>query len=167
MSTDATTPRAIPQPETPLPPPAADSSAFPDDPGVLKQMLIEVLRELRKTQRRADEAENRLDAYLRQRYGPRPEPVNPLQPPLFPEMLEAPAPPTPEEHAPPAEKQNRRGQQKPHGRRRPAKNLRREPRRHELTAAERLCPECGTERQEIGVETTAQYAARAVSSGWA
>jgi transposase len=35
--------------------------------------------------------------------------------------------------------------------------LRREERRYELTTAERLCPECGHERQEIGVDTTSQY----------
>ena len=45
----------------------------------------------------------------------------------------------------------------PHGRRRPARELRHEPRRYELTTAERLCPECGQTRQEIGVETSRQY----------
>ena len=39
----------------------------------------------------------------------------------------------------------------------PPRELRHEPRRYELTTAERLCPECGHERQEIGVETTRQY----------
>ena len=35
--------------------------------------------------------------------------------------------------------------------------LRREEQRYELTAAERLCPACGSTRPEIGVETTSQY----------
>jgi len=43
------------------------------------------------------------------------------------------------------------------GRRRPARELRREERRYELTVAERLCPACGHERREIGVETSKQY----------
>jgi hypothetical protein len=35
--------------------------------------------------------------------------------------------------------------------------LRREPRRYELPTLERLCPECGVLRDEIGVQTTEQY----------
>ncbi len=39
----------------------------------------------------------------------------------------------------------------------PARELRREQRRYELTALERLCPECGDMRREIGVLSTEQY----------
>jgi transposase len=35
--------------------------------------------------------------------------------------------------------------------------LRRQEKRYELTAAERLCPDCGQDRQSIGIETTEQY----------
>jgi len=155
MSTDAPATLTAPLPETP--PPTADTSALPDDLAVCQQMIAELLRELRKTRRDKEAVQQRLDALLRRLYGPRPEPVNPNQPLLFPEVLDAPSPPT-EETAPPAEENtSRRGKQKPHGRRRPAKNLRREQRRYQLTAAELLCPECGGTRQEIGVETTEQY----------
>jgi len=66
----------------------------------------------------------------------------------------SPVPPVP----PPADDPPaRRGKCKPHGRRRPPAHLRREPRRYELTEAERRCPECGHDRCEIGVETTEQY----------
>ena len=65
----------------------------------------------------------------------------------------SPAPPPPPDEPPPSP----RRQSKPHGRRRPAPDLRREPRRYELTPAERLCPECGSARAEIGVESTTQY----------
>jgi transposase len=94
-----------------------------------------------------------MDALLR----PRTKPDNPDQPSLFPELngsAESAEPPQP---APPQEPPTRRGQCKPHGRRRPSRQLRREPARHELTSAERLCPGCGQERREIGVETTEQY----------
>jgi transposase len=94
-----------------------------------------------------------LDALLR----PRPTPVNPDQLLLFTDpqddtsLSQPPAPPPVED--PPS----RRGKTKPHGRRRPPRDLRREAKRHELTATERLCPDCGHERAEIGVETTEQY----------
>jgi transposase len=139
-------------------PPALDTTALPDDTAVLKQMIAELLRELRRERRDRHEVQQRLDALLRRLYGPRPERLNPDQALLFPEPdtpLPAPTPPAP---PPPDEPEpSRRGRCKPHGRRRPARSLRREPRRYELTAAERLCPECGRERQEIGVESTAQY----------
>jgi transposase len=127
-------------------------ASLPDDLGVLKQMIAELLRALRQRDRDLDETRRRLDALLR----PRPGPVNPDQPSLFAEPeTPCPTPPTPlpAEEAP----ANRRGQCQPHGRRRPPREMRREPKRHELTAAERLCPDCGHERREIGVETTAQY----------
>ncbi len=127
-------------------------TALPDDLGVLKQMIAELLRALRQRDRDLDETRRRLDALLR----PRPTPANPDQPSLFPEAeTVSPVPPAP---APvPEEPASRRGQCKPHGRKRPPRELRREPKRHELTAAERLCPDCGKERREIGIETTEQY----------
>lgn len=134
--------------------PPLDPSALPDDPAILKQMIAELLRELRRTRRDQAEVQQRLDALLRRLYGPRPEPSHPDQPLLFAETALPEPPPTP---TPDAETTHRRGRSKPHGRRRPARTLRREPRRYELTAAERLCPECHGERQEIGVETASQY----------
>jgi transposase len=127
-------------------------AALPDDLGVLKQMIAELLRALRNERRDRQEVQQRLDALLR----PRPAPVNPDQPSLFPETeAVSPAPPIP---APvPEEPASRRGQCKPHGRKRPPREMRREPKRHELTATERLCPDCGHERREIGVEKTEQY----------
>lgn len=144
MSTEAKHPSS-----TPAPPPL-DTSALPDDPSVLKQMIAELIRELRRSRRNETELQQRLDALLRHRQ--RLEPTNPNQPLLFPEEAVPEPPPPPTDEA----KTSRRGQCKPHGRRKPSRELRREERRYELTAAERLCPECGTQRQEIGVETTEQ-----------
>jgi transposase len=146
MSTDAT------PPITPPLPPTVDTSALPDDPAVLKQMIAELIRALRSERRDKEAVQQRLDALLRRYYAPRPD--NPNQPLLFPqpEPEEVPAPP------PSEEKPERRGKtSKPHGRRRPPRELRHEARRYELTPAERLCPECGHERQEIGVETSCQF----------
>lgn len=134
-----------------------DTSALPDDPLVLKQMIAELLCELRTTRRQGEQLQARLDALLKRLYGPRPERPHADQPLLFADE-EPPAAATPPE-MPPIEEDlpKRRGQCKPHGRRRPSSQLRLEYRRYELTAAERLCPECGHDRREIGVETTKQY----------
>src|SRR5271155_3089907 len=149
MGTDALPPTS--------PPPAVDTSSLPDDPAVLKQMIAELIRALRSERRDKEALQGRLDALLRRLYGPRPGPIDPNQPLLFAQSPaeEVPQPPPP----PPSEDQSKqRGQtNKPHGRRRPARELRREERRYDLTVAERLCPACGHERREIGVETSKQY----------
>jgi transposase len=141
-----------------IPPPSSlpDATALPDDSTVLKQMVVELLRALRQERRGREEIQARLDSFLRRLYGPRPDPANPDQPTLFPED-DVPAPPPPALPPPDEEKTTKRSQSKPHGRQRPARNLRREEKRYELTAAERLCPDCGHERQQIGVEITEQY----------
>lgn len=133
---------------------ALNTAALPDDTVLLKQMIDELLQALRRERHDREEVQQQLDALLQRLYGPRPAPTNPDQGTLFPDEP-APAPPP----APPEDDSaKQRGKSnKPHGRRRPEPNLRREPRRYELTVAERLCPDCGTTRQEIGVETTNQY----------
>ena len=160
----------LPSPATPPTPPSLatsssiDAAALPDDPGVLKQMIAELLRELRRARRDRESIQQRLDALLRRLHGPRPTPDNPQQQSLFPNLLDSdnplspePTPASPPPAAPADDPPSRRGKSKPHGRRQPPAHLRREPRRYELTAAERACPECGQERREIGVETTEQY----------
>jgi transposase len=88
MSTDAPTPK--PAPGIPV-----DTSALPDDPAVLKQMIAELIRALRQSRRDQEAVQQRLDALLRRLYGPRPESVNPQQPLLFPQDSAVPAPPAP------------------------------------------------------------------------
>jgi len=132
------------------------TAPLPDDPAVLKQMIAELLRELRQTRRDKEDVERRLNALLQRYYGPRPTSLAPHQSLLFPDALEAPPPPA-AERADAAASEPPKKTARPHGRRRPAKELRRQQRRYELTPAERLCPECGHERQEIGAEVTQQY----------
>ena len=153
VSTDATTPRsssaAAAQPATVRS--VIDPAKLPDDTVVLKQMIVELLTARQRDRRDLAALQQRLDALLQR--GRRMDVVDPNQPLLFPELAEpepAAAPPPDTEPAP------RRRRSKPHGRRRPSPSLRREARRYELTLLERLCPECGVERQEIGVEATDQ-----------
>ena len=115
-------------------------------------MIVELIAAAQRDRRDLAELQQRLDALLQR--GRRLESVDPNQPLLFPEMTEPAVTPAP----PPVEEQSHRhGKRHRHGRRRPSRELRHEPRRYELTAAERLCPECGAERQEIGVEATKQF----------
>jgi transposase len=146
---------------TPSSPPL-DPSALPNDLSVCHRMIAELLRALRTERRDRQGLQQRLDALLRRLHGPRPTPDNPQQQSLFPNLLDSDNPvspePTPPPPAAPAEEPaSRRGKSKPHGRRQPPAHLRREPHRHELTEAERRCPECGQGRGEIGVEITLQY----------
>ena len=153
-----TEPKA-PATPTAAPPASAtiNTEALPDDPMVLKQMIAELIRALRHERRDREDIQQRLDALLTRLYGPRPDRTNPAQGSLFGEAdATLPTPPPPVGAPMEEEKPSRRGQCQPHGRRRPPRHLREEARRHELTSAERLCPECGQERQEIGIETTPQ-----------
>jgi transposase len=155
MSTDATIPATTPSLAPPQPT-ALDPSKLPDDPTVLKQMIIELVAALRQERHGREDVQQRLDALLQRLYGRRPDVFDPNQPLLFPDMA------TPDPAAPPATEPektppSRRGKSQRHGRRRPAANLRRVERRYELTAAERLCPDCGEPRQEIGVASSSQF----------
>jgi transposase len=148
MSTDANQPKP--------PPTSVNVAALPDDPAVLKDMIAELLRALRNERRDREGLQRRLDALLRRYYERRPDDPNQLL--LFADINEsAPAESPPDEPPPAEEETSKRGKCKPHGRRRPARELRREERRYELAPLERACPECGGQRQEIGVETTSQY----------
>jgi transposase len=155
MSTDVPPPASNSVRPAPVSPPAE----LPDDPAVLKQMIAELLKALQRERRDRHDLQHRLDALLRRLYGPRPTPTNPDQPRLFSDAptSDAPGPPPPPSEPVMETPPSGRGSSRPHGRRRPPANLRREPRRYELTTSERRCPDCGHNRREIGIETTEQY----------
>src|ERR1700748_3112043 len=87
-----------PTPEVSLP----DATApLPDDPGVLQQMIRELLDVLRRTRHENEQLQHRLDLLLRRLYGPRTERFDPNQPLLITDAFE-PATPDPAEVSPPA-----------------------------------------------------------------
>jgi transposase len=140
-------------------PPAAvpsDASSLPDDPAVLKAMLVELLALLRDSRRESAQLRARLDQLLRRLYGPRAERFDPSQPLLFadPETAAAPAapPPPPPPPTPESPAAARRG----HGRQQLPRHLPRQQRVYELSAVERACPCCGQERPVIGREISEQ-----------
>src|SRR5580704_15552914 len=103
MSTNAPIP-VVPAAPTTLST-STDTTLLPDDPTVLKQMIAELLRELRRERRDREGVQQRLDALLRRLYGPRQTPDNPQQPSLFPvldsDTTESPEPlPPPDAHPP-------------------------------------------------------------------
>jgi transposase len=153
MSTDVL---SMASPNT-SPPVSDDSPPLPDDPVILKRMILELLETLRTTRRQNDQLHHRLDQLLRRLYGPRAEKFDPSQPWLFPELQQTPptetTTPTAAPHddvTPAAPKKNG------HGRRRLPDSLPRVRQTHTLPDAECNCPDCGTRRVKIGEETSEQ-----------
>jgi len=148
----------VPTPGTPLP---DGASSLPDDPVILQQMIRELLDVLRQTRHENEQLQYRLDLLLRRLYGPRTERFDPNQPLLIPDAFDAPAVPAAPTSAPTTEpnRETASGTQKKqrgHGRKGLPKNLPRVKAVHELSAAERRCPECGEPRAPISSEHSEQ-----------
>ena len=135
---------------------------LPDDPATLKSMILELLATLHERERDNEALRHRLDLLLRRLYGPRGERFNPNQALLFADLAQdqESAPSTTSET--PTESQAKR-RCRPHGRRLMPKSLPHEPRHHELSAAERVCPDCGQTRVDIGADTSTQLDYRPAS----
>jgi transposase len=142
--------------------PPIDTEHLPDDVATLKGMILELLASLHDRDRNIEGMRHRINLLLRRLYGPRGERFDPSQLLLFAEMVtgQGTAQETPTE--PPAPTQPQR-QCRPHGRRRLPENLPREPRHHELSEAERLCPNCGKFRIDIGTDRSEQLDYRPAS----
>ena len=69
-------------------PPAEPAATLPDDPGLLQQMIRELLDALRQTRRENEQLQHRLDLLLRRLYGPRTERFDPDQILLIPDAFE-------------------------------------------------------------------------------
>jgi transposase len=142
--------------------PPIDAEHLPDDVATLKGMVLELLASLLDRDRNIEGMRHRIHLLLHRLYGPRGERFDPNQLLLFVEMVagqdtaqeaptEPPAPPQPPRRC------------RPHGRRRLPENLPREPRHHELSEAERLCPNCGKVRMDIGTDRSEQLDYRPAS----
>jgi transposase len=120
MSTDA-----IPQP---------DPALLPDDPALLKALVVQLLEELRKANARLERQEHHMDLLLKRIYGSTSEKFNPQQGVLFDprpgETETAPSTLTPPAASPLSKKRDK------HGRGRLPDKLRREEVVHDLSEAE-------------------------------
>jgi transposase len=149
---------------TPPLPPTPNPDHLPDDPAILKRMILELLATLQETRQEREHLQQRLQLLLQRLYGPRSERFNPNQPLLFADANQ-PAEVTPPEDMPAAQAETTPARQrKGHGRKLPPKNLPHEPVHYRLSEAELPCPDCGTPRQEIGTETTPQLDYRPASA---
>jgi transposase len=127
---------------------------LPDDPVVLQQMIRELLQQLRDAQHETEQLRHQLERLIQRLYGPRTERLDPNQLLLIPDAFE-PAPADPQPVAPEIGPKPKKHQG--HGRTKATKELRREHVMHELSEAERCCPECGTLRIQIGAERSEQF----------
>ncbi len=142
--------------------PPTDAEHLPDDVATLKRMVLELLASLHDRDRDIEGMRHRIHLLLRRLYGPRGERFDPNQLLLFVEMAagQDTAQEAPTEPPAPSKPQRRC---RPHGRRRLPENLPREPRHHELSEAERLCPNCGKVRIDIGTDRSEQLDYRPAS----
>jgi transposase len=142
--------------------PPTDAEDLPDDVATLKGMVLELLASLHDRDRNIEGMQHRIHLLLRRLYGPRGERFDPNQLLLFVEMAagQDTAQEAPTEPPAPSEPQRRC---RPHGRRRLPENLPREPRHHELSEAERFCPNCGKVRIDIGTDRSEQLDYRPAS----
>jgi transposase len=143
---------------TPFPP---DTSAeqLPDDPAILKRMILELLTTLQEVRHEREHLQQRLHLLLQRLYGRKNERFDPQQPLLFPDLNQpVPEAPVTEETTPHTAAEEPTAAKKPRGqgRQRSAQNLPHKPVHQRLTAAELACPGCGQQRVEIGTETTPQ-----------
>jgi transposase len=141
--------------------PPTEPEQLPDDVATLKRMVLELLASLHERDRDNEALRHRLDLLLRRLYGPRGERIDPHQLLLFAEMAAGQdTAPVPNEPAAAAQPKRRC---RPHGRRRLPDSLPREPRHHELSQAERVCPDCGQVRVDMGTDRSEQLDYRPAS----
>ena len=134
MSTDAT---------PPVDPPLPDAALLPDDPAVLKQLVVQLLAELQKARARLERQEYHMHLLLKRLYGSTSEKRDPRQSLLFDAQagegetpVSPPAPPP--ATAVPAASPPSAPQRDKHGRGRIPGNIERQEEVHDLTDAEKV-----------------------------
>ncbi len=142
--------------------PPTDAKHLPDDVATLKGMVLELLASLHDRDRNIEGLQHRIHLLLHRLYGPRGERFDPNQLLLFVEMVAGQDTAQEASAEPPAPSEPQR-RCRPHGRRRLPENLPREPRHHELSEAECLCPNCGKVRIDIGTDRSEQLDYRPAS----
>lgn len=133
-----------------------DPAALPDDPSLLKQIILDLLQELASKDRRQEQLRHQIEVLTRRLFGRRSEKMDPAQ--LTLELLGMqlePPPPLIEED--PQEPPPRGGGSRPgHGRRRLPKDLPRKRVEHSPSEEEKTCRGCGNLMRQIGEEVREQ-----------
>jgi transposase len=130
--------------------PALDPTHLPDDAGVLKQMVAELLATVTQLRTTIDQQQAHIQYLVRVTFGRRTERVEgPTLFDLSPLAEEAASAPLPEVPDPPVV-----GKRRGHGRRQRCADLPLEREVLDLTEAEKVCPCCGGLRVRIGADVT-------------
>ena len=148
---------------------AIDRKQLPDNPEVLQQMVLDLIKQLDAEQARRIKTENLLRQLLAARSGKRSEQITEEQLVLFEAELKAQGvnvedlskdagtgPDDNDPTNPPASPESSAGA-KPRGRSPLPAHLKRERILHELTEAEKHCPDCNQDFREFGEETSERY----------
>ena len=143
-----------------------DPNTLPDNPDVLRQMVIDLATQLDAHERRLQRVQNILEQLLRWRFGRKSEKLDERQMFLFavqweaegrtPQQLAAelglegndPLAPEPEQAG------SKRAKRRGHGRQSLPRTLTRERIEHGLSEAERACPNCARTMERIGEEVS-------------
>jgi transposase len=139
--------------------PIADPALLPDDPAVLKALVVQLLEELQKERGARDRLEHHLHLLLKRLYGSTSEKFDPRQGLLFDvqageaEVAANPPPSSSAASSPPARASASRDR---HGRGRIPENIRREEVVHDLTDAEKAAMGGAENLLELPPETSEQ-----------
>jgi transposase len=143
--------------------PLPDPDCLPDDPALLKQLVIQLLQELRTRSHEKEALEHRLDLVLRRLYGRSSEKFDPRQGTLFDaqaeEAAEAPkdAAPVDDPHEPAPSDAPPKKKQKGHGRRPKSDTVEVREIVHDLSQAEKTALAAGGQLVWIGDEVSEHY----------
>jgi transposase len=131
-----------------------DAVSLPDDPLLLKRIILQQHEQLTTSQSKIEQLEHRLDYLLRRLYGKKSERVDPNQLALFERDLSADEPAAPSRVEPVVREAPSTSKKNGHGRRRFPDAW---PRRREvidIAEDEKTCPCCGKPRRVIGEVVT-------------
>ena len=147
-----------------------DLHNLPDNPEVLRQMVIDLATQLDANERRLERVQNILEQLLKWRFGQKREKIDERQLFLFAVQLEASGADVQDviaeleqdqesklddDHDPPAAgTADQPAKPRGHGRKRLPRHLTRERIEHELSEAERACPHCAKTMERIGEEVS-------------
>ena len=135
--------------------PIVDPSLLPDDPALLKQLIVQLLAELRESHARLERQEHHMHLLLKRLYGSASEKFDPQQGLLFDvaaseeATVAPPAPPVPAPRPAPPHRH-------PHGRGRLPESLKRVELVHDLTEAEKAALGGAENLVELPAETSEQ-----------
>ena len=145
--------------------PTTPAKDLPDDPAFLKQLIVELRRELDAKERLGQQLQHQLEQLMRKLFGRKSEKLNPDQlEMIFTELQELglreeaeteESSDSEEDDDDPALANPRRQRRRGHGRRRLPRHLPRERQEHRLPVHELECP-CGSQLRECGEKVSEQ-----------